>query len=61
MISSLLSIEIRVHVIDNGNNEIRGGGVGRDAGGDEKQLIKFAWPYELKIHPAIPQPFRVVS
>jgi len=44
MISSLLSIEIRVHVIDNGNNEIRGGGVERDAGGDEKQLIKFAWP-----------------
>jgi len=34
-----------VPVIDNGNNEIRGGGVERDAGGDEKQLIKFAWPY----------------
>jgi len=33
-----------VHVIDNGNNEIRGGGVERDVGGDEKQLIKFAWP-----------------
>jgi len=44
MIASLLSIEIRVHVIDNGNNEIRGGGVERDAGRDEKQLIKFAWP-----------------
>jgi len=44
MISSLLSIEMRVHVIDNGNNEIRGGGVEKDAGGDEKQLIKFAWP-----------------
>ena len=25
MISSLLSTEIRAHVIDNGNNEIRGG------------------------------------
>ena len=44
MISSLVSIEIHVHVIDNSNNEIRGGGVERDAGGDEKQLIKFAWP-----------------
>jgi len=43
MISSLLSIEIRVHVINNGNNEIRGSRVKRDAGGDEKQLIKFAW------------------
>ena len=31
-------------MIDNSNNEIRGGGVKRDAGGDEKQLIKFAWP-----------------
>jgi len=28
---------------DNGNNEIRGGRVERDAGGDEKQLIKFTW------------------
>ena len=37
MISSFLSIEIRVHMIDNGNNEIRGSGVERDAGGDEKQ------------------------
>jgi len=37
MISSFLSIEIHVHVIDNGNNEIRGGGVERDVGGDEKQ------------------------
>jgi len=45
MISSLLSIEIRVHVIDNGNNETRSGRVERDAGGDEKQLIKFSWPY----------------
>jgi len=34
-------------MIDNGNNEIRGGRVERDAGGDEKQLIKFAWPYML--------------
>ena len=42
VISSLLSIKIRVHVID---NSIRGGRVERDAGGDEKQLIKFAWPY----------------
>jgi len=42
MISSLLSI--CVQVIDNSNNEIRGGGVERDAGRDEKQLIKFAWP-----------------
>ena len=40
MITSLPNIKIRVHVIDNSNNEIRG-----DAGGDEKQLIKFAWPY----------------
>ena len=44
MIPSLLGIEKRVNVIDNGNNEIRGGGVERDVGGDEKQLIKFAWP-----------------
>ena len=44
MLSSLLSIEIHVHMIDNGNNEIRGSGVERDAGGDEKQLIKIAWP-----------------
>jgi len=44
-VSSLLSIKIRVQVIDNSNNEIRGGGVEMDAGGDEKQLIKFAWPY----------------
>jgi len=26
---------MHVHAIDNGNNEIRGGGVERDAGGDE--------------------------
>ena len=45
MISSLLSIEIRVHMIDYGNSEIRGSGVERDARGDEKQLIEFAWPY----------------
>ena len=37
MISSLLSIEICVHMIDNGNDEIRGGGVERYVGGDEKQ------------------------
>ena len=45
MIASLLSTEIRVHMTDNSNNEIRGSGIKRDAGGDEKQLIKFAWPY----------------
>jgi len=39
------STEIHVHVIDNSNNEIRGSGVERDAGRDEKQLIKFAWPH----------------
>ena len=44
IISSLLRIKIRVQVIDNSNNEIKGGGVERDAGRDEKQLIKFAWP-----------------
>ena len=33
-----------VHVIDNSNNEIRGSGVERDKGGDEKQFIKFARP-----------------
>ena len=31
MVASVLSIKIRVHVIDNGNNEIRGGGVKRDS------------------------------
>ena len=36
------------HVIDNSNNEIRSSGVKRDAGGDEKQLIKFAWPNRLQ-------------
>jgi len=36
-------MEIRVHVI-----EIRGGGVEKGVGGDEKQLIKFAWPYRGK-------------
>ena len=45
MITSLPNIKICVHVIDNSNNEIRGGEVKRDAGGDEKQLIKFSWPY----------------
>jgi len=48
MISTLLSMEIDMHVIDNGNNEIRGGGVERDADGDEKQLIKFSWPYMVE-------------
>ena len=48
MIASLLSIKIHVHVIDNSNNEIRGGGVKWDAGGDEKQLIKFAC---MALHP----------
>jgi len=33
-----------VHLIDNGNNKIRGSGVERDAGRDKKQLIKFARP-----------------
>ena len=32
MITSLPNIKIRVHVIDNSNNEIRGGGVKRDVG-----------------------------
>jgi len=41
IISSLFSTEMHVHMIDNGNNEIRGGGVERE---DEKQFIKFAWP-----------------
>ena len=50
MIVSLLSIKIRVHVIDNSNNEIKGGGVKRDAGGDEKQSIKFAWPIDNKYY-----------
>ena len=45
MITSLPNIKIRVHVIDNSNNEIRGGGVKKDVGGDEKQLIKFVRPY----------------
>ena len=35
-----------MHVIDNSHNETRGGRVERDAGWDEKQLIKFAWPKE---------------
>ena len=45
MITSLPNIKIRMHVIDNSNNEIRGSGVKRDVGGDEKQLIKFSRPY----------------
>ena len=40
----IASIKIHVHMIDNSSNEIRGGGVKRDVDGDEKQLIKFAWP-----------------
>ena len=44
MIASLLSIKICVHVINNSNSDIRGGGVRRGVGRDEKQLIKFAWP-----------------
>ena len=48
MITSLPNIKIRVHVIDNSNNEIRGSGVKRDVGGDEKQLIKFSRPYVHK-------------
>ena len=46
MIAILLAskfVIIRAHVIDNSNNEIRGGGVKRDVGGDEKQLMKFSW------------------
>ena len=37
VIASLLSIKIRA-VIDNSNNEIRGGEIKRDAGGDESSL-----------------------
>ena len=45
MISSVLAQkQLRVHVINNRNNGIRGGGVERDADRDEKQLLKFAWP-----------------
>ena len=44
MMTSLLSIKISVHVIDNSNDEIRGYRVKRDVGRDEEQLIKFAWP-----------------
>ena len=47
MIASFLSIKISVHIIDNNKNESRGGGVQRDVGGDEKQLIKFVWPISL--------------
>jgi len=48
--SQLLSIEKCVNMIDNGNNEIRGSGVERDAGRGEKQLIKFAWPYYSQLY-----------
>ena len=44
---NLLSIKICVHMIDDSNNEIRRGGVKREVGRNEKQLIKFAWPKEL--------------
>ena len=44
MIASFLNTKIHEHVADNSNNEIRGGGVKRDVGRDEKQLIKYAWP-----------------
>ena len=47
MIASLLSIKICVHEIDNSNNEIRGSGIKWDTGRNEKQLIKFAWPYGM--------------
>ena len=50
MIVSLLSTKILVHVIDNSNNEIRGGGVKRMWAGTEKQLIKFACPYAQYVH-----------
>ena len=44
MIASLLSFKIRVHVIDNSNNEIRGGGLKkRDAGG---QVHLGIWKFE---------------
>ena len=46
MKTGLLSIKLCVHMIDNSNNEIRGSGIKRDAGGDEKQLIKLAWSYQ---------------
>ena len=45
MITSLPNIKIRVHVIDNSDNEIRGGGVKRDVGRDANQLINFVRPY----------------
>ena len=38
MIANLLSIKIRVHVIDSSNNEIRGGGIKRVEGGDEETI-----------------------
>ena len=39
-------------MIDDNNTEIRGSGVKRDVGRDEKQLIKFVWPnaFEGWIH-----------
>ena len=48
MITSLPNIKIRVHVINNRNNEIRGGGVKRDVGRDANQLINFVRPYVHK-------------
>jgi len=39
-------MQIRVH--RKGNNESWGGRVLVDAGGDEKQGIYFAWPYNIK-------------
>ena len=49
MIVSLFSIKMCVHMTDNSNNEIRGGGVKRDAGRDEKLVMEFAWP-KMEIH-----------
>jgi len=36
IISCFFCIKLRVHVIGDGNNEIRGGEAEKDAGGDEK-------------------------
>ena len=43
-IQLFLNQKIRVHVINNSKNETRDGRVERDAGGDEKQSTKPAWP-----------------
>ena len=48
-----------MHVIDNSNNEIRGGGIKRDVGGDEKQLIKFSWPWSISIFSCKHWPIKV--